>query len=181
MSVPVVIPGKIPPGFKPIPPIDGGCCFGCGPANPRGLQLRFSTDGESLLSEVTFSREFAGWSRVAHGGLQATVLDEIMGWTAILLLKRVVLTRTLTIRYLTPVSTGERLLAQGWLENVSDDSRRALVSGRLVNEAGEECTSSQGEFAVFTLEKASRLKILDETLKSELERRFERAGSPASP
>jgi uncharacterized protein (TIGR00369 family) len=55
-------------------------CFVCGTRNPKGLKLAFhlneSTD--CLESFVSFNKEYQGWSGIVHGGLIATVLDEIM-------------------------------------------------------------------------------------------------------
>jgi hypothetical protein len=68
------------------PPENG--CFGCGPANARGLRLRFerrvAEDGTSELR--TFFRPGAdetGWPGIFHAGLHFTVLYEVSYWTAL--------------------------------------------------------------------------------------------------
>ena len=60
-----------------------GHCFGCGPLNPDGLQLKFepSSDGTSVaLYDVP--ERFQSWAGMAHGGIVALMLDEAVGWAA---------------------------------------------------------------------------------------------------
>src|SRR5208283_4872747 len=53
-------------------------CFGCGPANPIGLQLNFALtpSGASYICEFQLGGNFAGPPGHAHGGIIATILDE---------------------------------------------------------------------------------------------------------
>ncbi len=81
-------------------------CFGCSPANPSGLQMKFLTDGEAVYSQLEVPEHLCGWSNIVHGGVLTTILDEIMSWSAIHLLKRIALTRTLTVEFLKPVPVG---------------------------------------------------------------------------
>ena len=61
-----------------------GTCFGCGPANPDGLRLRFRKldDGVTVETHLHPPPFMAGVAGVLHGGIQATVLDEVMGVAA---------------------------------------------------------------------------------------------------
>jgi len=63
-------------------------CFGCGPANPRGLRLRFerivADDGAPEVR--TFFRpepDETGWPGLFHPGLHFMVLYEASYWTAL--------------------------------------------------------------------------------------------------
>ncbi len=63
-------------------------CFGCGPANARGLRLRFErTVGRDGSTELrTFFRpgsDETGWPGIFHTGLHFTVLYEVSYWTAL--------------------------------------------------------------------------------------------------
>ena len=64
---------------------DDGKCFACGHDNPIGLKLLFELDGEGR-SVATFvpQRNFQGFSKVLHGGIVCTLLDEAMAWAMIL-------------------------------------------------------------------------------------------------
>jgi beta-phosphoglucomutase family hydrolase len=59
-------------------------CFGCGQANPIGLKLKFDWDGTTARAEFTPGLNHQGWSGYMHGGITACVLDEAIGWAAML-------------------------------------------------------------------------------------------------
>lgn len=59
---------------------DNHGCFVCGEGNPSGLQLKFSTSAQRQETEsrVLFPDTLQGWEGTVHGGLIATVLDEML-------------------------------------------------------------------------------------------------------
>jgi uncharacterized protein (TIGR00369 family) len=57
---------------------DDGHCFVCGPKNPIGLKLDFSFDGKTVRTEFTAGKEHQGYVDIVHGGIIATLLDEVM-------------------------------------------------------------------------------------------------------
>ena len=63
-------------------------CFVCGSRNPVGLNLRFESDGKILRSRFTLCANHCGFLGVVHGGVLATVLDEIMVWGVAVQLKQ---------------------------------------------------------------------------------------------
>jgi acyl-coenzyme A thioesterase PaaI-like protein len=78
-------------------------CFGCSPKNRSGLRLRWrEVDGE-LLADVKLSRRFESYPGVAHGGIVATILDELMGNAIVAARGIVSLTVTLRVRYVHPL------------------------------------------------------------------------------
>lgn len=57
-------------------------CFGCGPANERGLHIRSFAEGDEVLAEwraETYHEAFPG---VLSGGIIGTLLDCHSNWTA---------------------------------------------------------------------------------------------------
>ncbi len=61
-------------------------CYGCGPANPVGLQIksRWSDDGSEVVCLFTPRPEQnAGFPNVMYGGLVASLIDCHSVWTAI--------------------------------------------------------------------------------------------------
>jgi acyl-coenzyme A thioesterase PaaI-like protein len=64
-----------------------GRCFGCGPANEQGLQIRsfpVSDDaGAHVFLDFTPQRHHEAFENVLNGGIIGTVLDCHMNWTTI--------------------------------------------------------------------------------------------------
>ncbi len=115
------------------PPDDLSTCFACGPANEHGLHLRFVQTG-AHRAECRW--EAPGWTGgapgVIHGGLQATLLDETMGYALRTVLgpEPNMATVELALRYRRPTPTGRPLLVQA--EIVEIDLPYFHVDGRIV-------------------------------------------------
>ncbi|MDH3923229.1 MAG: PaaI family thioesterase [Xanthomonadales bacterium] len=55
-------------------------CFVCGRSNPVGLYMQFYDDGENeVVSEYTVPAHYQGYPGIVHGGVVASMLDEIVG------------------------------------------------------------------------------------------------------
>jgi len=63
-------------------------CFGCGPANPKGLRIRSFEDGDGLRAEWTPEPHHEAWEGALNGGIVGTLLDCHSNWTAALQLMR---------------------------------------------------------------------------------------------
>lgn len=148
-------------GYTLLPNRDENQCFGCGPANPQGLRMQFYTNGKTVASWITVPPHLCGWSNLVHGGILFTALDEIMGRTIIYLLRRFILTKTMTVEYLKPVQHGRELKVEGRILEVLSE-REAKAEGVIINDAGEICTRATGLWATFTLDAARKLSIADE-------------------
>ncbi len=84
-----------------------GRCFACGPNNPIGLRLRFRAEGDEYITEFAPDERHQGYDGIVHGGLVATVLDEVMArmlWDRGLRFA----TAELTVRYRAPLTVGAR-------------------------------------------------------------------------
>ena len=57
-------------------------CFGCGPANPKGLHIRSFVEGETLVCDWTPSPEHHAFPGVLNGGIIGALLDCHCNWTA---------------------------------------------------------------------------------------------------
>lgn len=70
------------PLHNPYLGIEGYNCFGCSPTNPYGLHLRFFYDDEAddVYAVATPAPEHCGYPGVLHGGIQATLMDEVGYW-----------------------------------------------------------------------------------------------------
>lgn len=65
---------------NPYTSFDGFNCFGCSPDNPQGLRMKFADEGDHIVSTWEPKNNFQGWHNVLHGGIQATLMDEIASW-----------------------------------------------------------------------------------------------------
>ena len=90
-------------------------CFVCGESNPAGLKLRFETDGRLVQTRFVPQAEHVGFRQTVHGGLIATLLDEIMVWACAVQTKRFAYCAELKVRYLGVVRPSEALVASGEL------------------------------------------------------------------
>ena len=134
-------------------------CFGCSQKNPHGLKMKFYTDETTLYSWLSVPPHLCGWEGIVHGGVLSTMLDEIMGWSAIYTLRKIVMTKSMTIDYLKPVYIEDKLRVEGKvIERVSD--REVIIEGRLYKEDNILCAQTRGTFAVFTANAIKRLKIM---------------------
>ncbi len=89
--------------YTQLPVRDDHNCFACGPANPYGLHMRFSANEDTVVSRLTVPDHLRGWSTMVHGGIISTILDEIMSWAAIHLLKKIIVTRSMTVDFKKPI------------------------------------------------------------------------------
>lgn len=57
-------------------------CFGCGPANPKGLRIRSFEDDEGLRAEWTPEPHHEAFDGMLNGGIIGALLDCHSDWTA---------------------------------------------------------------------------------------------------
>jgi acyl-coenzyme A thioesterase PaaI-like protein len=57
-------------------------CFGCGPANPKGLRVRSFEDGDGLVAHWTAEPHHEAFDGAVSGGIVGTLLDCHSNWTA---------------------------------------------------------------------------------------------------
>lgn len=64
-------------------------CFGCGPANPNGLRIRSTLDGDALVCEWRPQPFHLAFPGVLNGGICGALLDCHSNWAAAMHLMRV--------------------------------------------------------------------------------------------
>ncbi len=57
-------------------------CFGCGPANPKGLHIRSFAQGDECVAEHRVEKHHEAFPGVVNGGIIGTLLDCHSNWTA---------------------------------------------------------------------------------------------------
>lgn len=129
--------------MKPLPHTHS--CFVCGDANPLGLKLRFETDGQVVRAKFTPRAEHVGFKSVVHGGLTATVLDEIMVWACAVATKQFAYCAELNVRYLQPLSPGTETVVTG--ELVANRKGKIFEArGRLQAANGQISAEATGKY-----------------------------------
>jgi acyl-coenzyme A thioesterase PaaI-like protein len=83
-------------------------CFACGKDNPFGLHMELAEEGQDYVCRWTPQPHLQGWSKILHGGIVTTLLDETMTWRLVSLGKHVV-TAELTVRLKRPTPLDQEL------------------------------------------------------------------------
>jgi uncharacterized protein (TIGR00369 family) len=124
-------------------PMNG--CFGCGGANSCGMQLSFEQDDAARRIRGTFrvGARYQGGPGFVHGGIIATVLDEVMGKANRFRGVRAV-TAELTIEYLKPVPVDQDLVVEGW--EIETKGRNLYHAGEIRDATGALLARGQGRF-----------------------------------
>ena len=120
-------------------------CFVCGESNAHGLHQRFETDGRIVRARFTPRPEHVGFQGVVHGGILATLLDEIMVWACAVNAKKFGFCAEMTVRFQRPVAPGAGVLVEAELV----ENRRGRVfeaKAEVRNSAGEVLASATGKY-----------------------------------
>jgi uncharacterized protein (TIGR00369 family) len=134
-------------------------CFVCGDNNECGLKARFYYKDDRAVTECIAQRRFEGYYNVYHGGITATLLDEVM-IKALLAKDIYAMTVEINIKYHKLVSIGQKLFFEGKLEQ--QRGRLYFTSGEVKTEDGDVVASAAGKY----------LEVKD-NLKNELLRSLE--------
>lgn len=128
-----------------LPPNPTNHCFGCGGANPRGMQLTFEQDDEARRIRGTFrlGAEYQGGAGFVHGGIIAMLLDEVMAKVSRFAQDHAV-TADLTVEYRKPVPIGQDLIVEGW--EVARDERMRSREGEIRDSSGVVLARGRGRF-----------------------------------
>jgi acyl-coenzyme A thioesterase PaaI-like protein len=124
-------------------------CFGCGPANARGLQIKSFVDGTDVVADFVPAEHHQAFPGVINGGIIGALFDCHMNWTAAYHLKGdgdalpVTVTAEYTVRLLRPTPGATTLhLRAGVTES---EGNRATVAATLEAD-GKVCAEATGIF-----------------------------------
>lgn len=136
---------------------EGYNCFGCSPGNKLGLNLTFSEDGEFIVSKWLPKPHFQGWQNVLHGGIQATLLDEIASWLVFIKLNTSGVTSRMDVKLKKPVYTDKgELILKAKLKEMNRNI--AVIETWLYNPEMELCTYAIMHYYTFK-EEIAREKL----------------------
>ncbi len=122
------------PGFQ---------CFACGAHHPNGLRLKFFKRGDEVLTTFNARDEFKGFANILHGGIQSTLLDEVMWWAAFEAKQLLCLTQRMTVEFRNATHVGLDLLVSA---RVVDDSGNRVDTVGEIRSAGRLVASAKGRY-----------------------------------
>ena len=114
-----------------------GICFGCGPANPKGLRIKSYREGEWLVADWHPEEHHQAFPGMLNGGIIGSLLDCQSNWAAALHLKdkngweeiHATVTADYHVELLAPTPAGERVEVRARVVDASE--RRATVEAEL--------------------------------------------------
>ncbi|MEO5986822.1 MAG: PaaI family thioesterase [Candidatus Limnocylindria bacterium] len=118
-------------------------CFACGGENPIGMRLHIELGEGTARATWTAGDDYVGWSDKVHGGIIATLLDEVMAWAPSSYDSWAV-TAEMSVRYRSPANPGEELRAAG---RVTERRRRIYeVTGEVHGADGRLIAEGRGRY-----------------------------------
>lgn len=126
-------------------------CFGCGPANEKGLRIRSFVIGDEVIAEWKSEPHHEAFPGVLNGGIIGALLDCHSNWAAASHLMRrsgaehppCTVTAEYSIKLLRPTPTNTKLKL---VANVVDSQEdRAVVEAKLIAD-GKVCATCRGAF-----------------------------------
>lgn len=128
-------------------------CYGCSPDSESGLRMEFYEDGDEIVSHWHPRKEFQGWRDTLHGGIQATLADEIASWVVFRKYQTSGVTSKLEVKYHKPIMiTDSHITLRA---SVKRQLRNILEIGvSIYDHNGELCTSAVCVYFTFPQKRA---------------------------
>lgn len=125
------------------------------PNNESGLKMEFYEDGDEIVSKWVPEARFQGWLNTLHGGIQATLLDEICAWVIARKLQTAGVTSRMETQYLKPIhTTDSHLTLKG---RIKEQKRNfVFIEAEIYNAQDEVCTKAVCTYFIFPREKAEK-------------------------
>ena len=125
-------------------------CFVCGKDNPTGLNIVFFRDQDKIKAEFIPESKHQGFKGIVHGGILFSILDEIMGRTALITKSVMTMTVEINIKYRKKVLVGEKII---FIAQMTKDLGRMIeAQAEAHSEDGTLLTEAKGKFIVISKE-----------------------------
>jgi len=123
-------------------------CFVCGGANAQGMQLTFEQDdaAQRIRGKFRISAQYQGAVGYLHGGMIATLLDEVMAKVSRFFGQEHAVTADLTVEYRRPVPVEDELVVEGW--ETARSGRTRSREGEIRTVSGVVLARGQATFVV---------------------------------
>jgi acyl-coenzyme A thioesterase PaaI-like protein len=121
-------------------------CLVCGPGNRYGLHLHLFVEPATGIIRTRFTPEpqHIGFEGVAHGGIIATVMDEVMVWAASWAGKRFCLCGEMSVRFRNRADVGQIMLFTAQVETVR--SKLISTTAQAADESGKVFATATGKY-----------------------------------
>lgn len=126
-------------------------CFGCGPANEKGLRIKSFVEGDRVVASFTPEPHQLAFEGIVNGGIIGVLLDCHLNWAAAWHLMEksgletppCCVTARYEVMFKKPTPTGVPLRLEAWVTESTE--RRAVVEGTLGPD-GQITATGKGTF-----------------------------------
>jgi acyl-coenzyme A thioesterase PaaI-like protein len=126
-------------------------CFGCGPANDKGLHIRSFPKGDKVVATWHAEKYHQAFPGVLNGGIVGSLLDCHSNWTAAWHLMQknklaeppCTVTSEYSIKLTRPTPVDKPIELEAWIVESQED--RATIEAKLIV-AGKVCATCRGVF-----------------------------------
>ncbi len=140
---------------NPFQGMEGYSCFGCSEGNPFGLHMRFAEEEDGVICRWTPEGRYQGFANVLHGGIQATLMDELASWVVFVKLKTAGVTSRMATTFHRPVFvSGGPITLKGRVRGV--EGKVATIGVELRDSADRLCAESEVGYYLYPPEVARR-------------------------
>jgi acyl-coenzyme A thioesterase PaaI-like protein len=128
-----------------------GICFGCGPANTKGLHIRSFVEGDEVVAQWNAEQHHEAFPGVLNGGIIGALLDCHSNWAAAYHLMRqsgaeappCTVTAEFHVKLLRPTPSDVPITLKARVVDSTED--RATVEAELIAN-GKVCDTCRGVF-----------------------------------
>ena len=128
-----------------------GICFGCGPANTKGLHIRSFVEGDEVVAQWNAESHHEAFPGVLNGGIIGALLDCHSNWAAAYYLMRqggaeappCTVTAEFHVKLLRPTPSDVPITLKARVVDSTED--RATVEAELIAN-GKVCDTCRGVF-----------------------------------
>ncbi len=143
--------------INPFTGIEGYNCFACSPNNDHGLRMEFFEDGNDVAAIWEPDGHFQGYGKILHGGIQATLMDEIASWYIYVKRNTAGVTSAIDVRYIKPVYTDRGAIEiRARLKEIRQNIM--VISAELKDKSGFVCTVAAVTYFTYP-EKTARTRL----------------------
>lgn len=135
-------------------------CFACGKENKHGLGLQLFVDHHVVRGTFKARDFLCGFLGIVHGGILASVADEVMWWAASWKRGSSCVTVELNVKYLKPASSDLEYELTGKV--IKEKKRIVEVEGEVRDKRGQIYSAAWGKYLIFAEEKnRETMQLLD--------------------